>query len=61
MDPNETLRQARLTAAELLQKTGSSQYDPYEILALAEVLAERFEALDEWISHGGFLPSAWRP
>lgn len=24
-------------------------------------LAERFEALDEWLSNGGFLPAAWDP
>ncbi len=27
----------------------------------AQDLAEQFEALDQWLSNGGFLPSEWQP
>lgn len=43
MDPNETLR--RIRAAIRNDETGE--------------LAELVEALDDWLSGGGFLPSAW--
>jgi hypothetical protein len=44
MDPNETLRLMRDALAE----------------GDLETVAEMAEALDGWISTGGFLPDAWR-
>jgi hypothetical protein len=44
MDPNETLRLMRLALAE----------------GDLETAAELADALDGWISTGGFLPDAWR-
>lgn len=51
MDPNATLARIRELAAQL--EIDSS--DPYVV----EELAEQFTALDEWLSKGGFKPSAW--
>lgn len=49
MDPNATLEQIR----RLFSDT-----DTWDGLTLAEV-KEHFEALDQWLSRGGFLPAAW--
>lgn len=52
MDPNETLRIARERAHDAYSKaTGQEQ-------ALRDAV-EHYEALDEWLSSGGFLPIAW--
>ena len=45
MDPNATLRAIRVHLAAEEPEPGS--------------LAELVEALDEWITRGGFLPSDW--
>ena len=50
MDPNACLKAIRELIAEV--STGS-EID-------AERLAELVDALDTWISRGGFLPAAWR-
>lgn len=57
MDPNETLRMARTAAAAI-----TSAIDNEEDVQFGNVerLAEAFEALDEWLSKGGFVPDAWR-
>jgi hypothetical protein len=54
MDPNETLRMLRLTIKQM-------RADDNELIrkAHADEIAEYVEALDEWLSRGGFLPSAW--
>lgn len=54
MDPNANLAEQRRLVAHILsgKKLG---YD-----ADAERLAELVEALDEWITHGGFLPKEWK-
>lgn len=49
MDPNETLAELRKLAARLLD-TGGWPDD----------MAEKFQALDEWLSKGGFLPTDWQ-
>lgn len=51
MDPNVALANARKAAADVLGDTQST--------AEAVELAESFQALDEWISKGGFFPSKW--
>lgn len=55
MDPNEALRLAREAAGELRQA------DDDDTLPGSQVgqLVEAFEALDEWLTKGGFLPSDW--
>lgn len=50
MDPNETLRRLR-ALNETYAKGG--EVDAEEVLEL-------FEALDLWISTGGFLPESWK-
>ena len=52
MDPNEALAIIR-AAAERYRDDLST-----EVEDLAPAL-EAFEALDEWLSKGGFLPGAW--
>jgi hypothetical protein len=51
MDPNETLMQLRAWAAGVLESPqGDREHDA----------AELFDALDNWIAKGGFLPTDWR-
>lgn len=47
MDPNETLRELR----HLIEINGEENF--------SEEIAEKFTALDEWLSKGGFLPADW--
>jgi hypothetical protein len=58
MDPNANLAE-QLELARRIQKTlDRSSYVP--VPAQAARLAELVLALDEWITHGGFLPERWR-
>lgn len=52
MDPNTALENLR-DAVKRINGTGS--FD-----AVAEMI-DSFEALDKWMSMGGFRPDAWRP
>jgi hypothetical protein len=52
MDPDEALKKAR----EALKRMGDEAYDAGD---MAQELAEAFEALDGWLSKGGFPPHAW--
>lgn len=54
VDVNETLRMLRLTIKQMRVDT-----DPSVRKAHADEIAEYFDAVDEWLSKGGFLPSAW--
>ncbi len=51
MDPNETLRRIR-------EYTGNPNY-PVAIDEAWDNLIELVDALDQWITRGGFLPSEW--
>lgn len=55
MDPNTTLATLRELCAN--QLSGKDGADPSTI---GGEIAEAFEALDEWITKGGFLPSDWQ-
>jgi hypothetical protein len=55
MDPNETLRLLRLTIKQL-----RVDEDPGVRKAHADEIADYFDALDEWLSRGGFPPEVWR-
>lgn len=62
MDPNETLERARRAAArirELQDKDDLTKEEVEEHEQEHENLVEHFEALDGWLSRGGFLPGAW--
>lgn len=48
MDPNATLAKLRRLASTLQNADG-----------LGGEIAETFDILDTWLSHGGFLPAAW--
>lgn len=54
MDPNEVLRLLR-------ELTETADADEYAANQLYVEVAEKFRALDEWMSKGGFLPDAWLP
>lgn len=56
MDPDEALKNAREAAALILDSSGSSVDDAVQ----GHALAEAFDALDGWLSKGGFLPDAWK-
>jgi len=55
MDPNEALAAIRTLVAVLRD----DKVDADMLQAHAEAIADNFEALDEWLSHEGFLPAAW--
>jgi hypothetical protein len=50
MDPNETLAQLRRMSEE----------PRWLVNPIAAKYIEHFEALDSWLSNGGFLPEDWR-
>lgn len=57
MDPDETLRRLQDKAEWEIQ---DSWHVPVsERLRNAEEMAELFQALDEWLSKGGFPPTDW--
>lgn len=53
MDPDEALRVAREAAAAVIKYGNGASLSAHE-------LAEAFQALDEWLTKGGFAPSDWR-
>lgn len=55
MDPVETLRNARETAAAIVAIIDNGD-DPEELETLAADLAEHFQALDQWMCRDGFNP-----
>lgn len=58
MDPNETLKCAKAALREMREADKAGDDEDRYMLAAADV-AEYFEALDEWLSKGGFLPADW--
>lgn len=54
MDPNEALVALRDCAQDIENGT-----DEYTFAETAQTMAEKFEALDDWLSRGGFPPSDW--
>jgi hypothetical protein len=61
MDPNANLEELRRLAAEILNMTVEQmgETETGDLMARATRLAELIEALDGWLTKGGFLPSAW--
>lgn len=56
MDPNANLKELRELAAELIRLLDAEDHiDENDVNRLCELV----EALDQWISRGGFLPAAW--
>jgi hypothetical protein len=54
MDPNEALKNVR----EMSRRLNADEFEVDSGDAMA--LVEAFEALDGWLSNGGFLPDAWK-
>jgi len=52
MDPTDTLRAIRLILRRAEERHGLDAED-------AGSLQEHIQALDEWLSKGGFLPHQW--
>lgn len=59
MDPNATLAEARQAVADVRAHQDDETDDTVCSALDAIRVAEAFEALDEWLSKGGFLPEAW--
>lgn len=59
MDPDQALQEAR-DAIQTYRAEGLDPNDPALSLLLADAIINAFEALDGWLSRGGFLPAAWR-
>lgn len=55
-DPNWTLIEARNAVGDYRNAVTVS-----EVERAAQKLADHFEALDEWLTKGGFLPADWLP
>lgn len=53
MDPDRLLQQIREARGRLFSE--GEPYDPDDVRALLEDV----DALDVWLSRGGYLPSAW--
>lgn len=56
MDPNANLKEQREIVARMLDDDAES---PDGFANDATRLAELVQALDEWLTNGGFLPSEW--
>lgn len=55
MDPTANLAMQRALAGQILKTTARVEFEQQAV-----ELAEHVQALDEWISKGGFLPTQWR-
>ena len=57
MDPDQALANIRALVAKISR---GSSLGLERKLELAIDLAEQIEALDEWLTNGGFKPAEWR-
>jgi len=60
MDPNATLAEIRRLASAI-RSDADAGIGASRLPLRSARLAELCEALDGWISRGGFLPDAWDP
>ncbi len=56
MDPNEALHLARVALSSRRREQDEDQPPDADNV---DALADAFEALDNWLMHGGFLPEPW--
>lgn len=62
MDPNENLRMQRACVKRLREiRLANIVGSKWEHANEAERLADLVEAMDGWLSGGGFKPHAWDP
>jgi Ser/Thr protein kinase RdoA (MazF antagonist) len=59
MDPNANLEQQRRIIARMHALSSAENMSADDMAELGAELAELAEALDEWLTRGGFTPSAW--
>jgi hypothetical protein len=63
MDPNASLAILRQSIKEfraIADRTGPERKsDVYDLVDLGETISEAADALDQWMSGGGFTPKAW--
>ena len=62
MDPNETLKNLRSLTKHIIKTQDMIPLSFMDSTITAEdavQMAEWFEALDGWLSKGGFLPGRW--
>lgn len=60
MDPNATLAEIRRLVSDGMIASFSRADDPVVAMSVAYgTLAARLEALDDWLSKGGFYPADW--
>ncbi len=59
MDPNTVLENARKVAARIIRASDQAGGGDTGMEVDGETLAEAFQALDEWLSKGGFPPADW--
>jgi hypothetical protein len=57
MDPDAALAELREFVAEVKEQR---DYSVGELENLLSYFAEHFEALDNWLTNGGFLPADWK-
>lgn len=57
MDPNENLKEQRKIVAEInaARDADADAFDFDKVMRLADLV----QAMDEWMTKGGFLPEAW--
>jgi hypothetical protein len=55
MDPDEALWQLRSSITEYRNAAGQAQ-----ALGAADRVVDHADALDRWLTGGGFAPAAWR-
>jgi hypothetical protein len=63
MDPDVTLSELRELTTGIFEENGAFNInkvqDTDDVVNLLVQISERFEALDEWISKGGYAPRDW--
>ena len=60
MDPDEALRQLRAAIEKLKSDMRSDDTRCYDLGDSADEVIVAFEALDGWLSNGGFAPKDWK-
>ena len=60
MDPNVTLEGIRRSIAAVNELQDAGELDHQSLAQEAVSLAFLAEALDQWLSMGGFKPTAWQ-
>lgn len=63
MDPDANLEEQRSLSESILEALDVDEDEEVDMDAVrddANRLAELVQALDQWISRGGFLPKDWR-